>query len=222
MPIPPDVEKVLSSFVDPGLRIPDAPNNYVYPKIATIRDVDILPSAGRLDAKFVGANYEVVLDDAGGLNQVLLRLATGLPTPFPMPDDLPLKRKFKTPLSLQNKAHAYVILRLTGKNWQFSYDKAPFSIGPEGAAIPEAYFHARKVDAQGAIVDPATPTKDCRIAFFVSDGPKAIGGLERYSHAFNLHLDLKYKNSENQDSFMPIIVDPDIRYPGGSGQDADP
>jgi hypothetical protein len=222
MTITAELEELLQTILtDPGVNIPEAPQNYVYPNIATIREIDIQSSDGRLDAKFVGANYEVDLDEAGGLSQVLTRLATGRPTPFPMPDSLVQKRKFKTPLSLQNKVHSYIIIRLTGRNWQFSYDKAPFSVGIDGAKS-EAYWQARKVDGQGRIVAPGTPTKDCRLAFFVSDGVKALGRLRRYSHGFNLHLDLKYKNSENEDSFMPIVIDPDVRYPGGSGLDADP
>lgn len=222
MTITPRIEEILREFLnDPGVTIFDAPRNYAFPEIATIRVVDIQGSAARLDAQFTGANYEVDLGDAGGLNQVLLRLATGGPPPISMPDTGPPKRKFKTPLSLQNRKHAYIIIKLAGKNWQFSYDKAPFSLSVE-AARTGAYLHARKVDPQGRIVEPGTPTANCKIAFFVAEGHNVWNGTDSFSHGFNLHLDLRYKDSETRDSFMPIIIDPDVRYPGGSGVDSDP
>ncbi len=222
MTITPEIEDLLRGFLnDPGITIFDAPRNYVFPEIATIRVVDIQGSAARLDAQFTGANYEVDLGDVGGLNQLLSRLATELPAPIRMPDSAIPKRKFKTPLSLQNRKHAYIIIKLAGKNWQFSHDKAPFSLSIE-AAKTGAYLHARKVDPQGRIVDPGTPTPNCKIAFFVAEGHNVWNGTDPFSHGFNLHLDLRYKDWANQDSFMPIIIDPDVRYPGGSGVDPDP
>lgn len=220
MTITPAIEEILREILnDPGVRIFDAPTNYAFPEIATVRQIDIEGSPARLDAKFTGANYEVALDDAGGLNAVLRRLATNQPTPFPWPDQHEPKPDFTTPLSLQNRKHAFVIVRLTGKNWQFSYDKAPFSLSLD-AAKTGAYLHARKVDSQGGIVDPNTPTANCKIAFFVAEGHRVWNGTDPFIHGFNLHLDLRYKDSKNRDSYMPVIVDPDVRYPGGSGVDS--
>jgi hypothetical protein len=32
----------------------------------------------------------------------------------------------------------------------------------------------------------------------------------------NLHVDLLFKSEDDEELYMPVIIDPDIRHPGGS------
>lgn len=211
--ITPEFQSFLDLLTDPTLSIPDTLSKPA-PAIATIREVDITVAAGKIDAKFVKANYEVDLGDAGGLGEVLRKVANGS---ISMPDSAAPKPPYETPLSLNNEKYCYVILKLSGKNWQFSREGAPFSVGIDGW-IADVYRRARRVDAQGTVVDPTAIQDGCKVAYLIADGQTASGGTPRdYRHPFNLHVDLIYQDSATNPSHMPIIIDPDIRWPGGSG-----
>ncbi len=51
----------------------------------------------------------------------------------------------------------------------------------------------------------------CKIAFLAAKGKAAT-----YDHAINLHVDLVFDRVKPR--LMPLMIDPDVRYPGGSGQ----
>jgi hypothetical protein len=53
------------------------------------------------------------------------------------------------------------------------------------------------------------------VAYFLSDGQKAKGSKTSYIHPINIHVDLVYEGLATD--YMPLIIDPDIRHPGGSG-----
>lgn len=125
----------------------------------------------------------------------------------------------ETPLSLKNELLTYVIYKLTPKNWQFAHDYPPFTIGKEGKDA-KCYFEARRFDKLGnkdriTIKDRKPVADDCTVAYFIADGRKAKGFTGRYVHALNIHVELVY--DERVRARVPIIIDPDIRYPGGSG-----
>lgn len=211
--ITPDFQAFINILTHPSFSISDTLAGPP-PTIATIRHVDIIFAGGKMEAKFTEANYEVDLNDAGGLDEVLRRVAAGT---LSMPDNPSPKPPFSTQLSLNNEQYCYIILKLSGKNWQFSHKGAPFSIGIDGLKA-DVYRRARRVDAQGAVVDPSATKTGCKVAYLIADGVTASGGTPRdYIHPFNLHVDLIDQNSTSAPSYIPIIIDPDIRWPGGSG-----
>lgn len=184
------------------------------PTIATVREIDIKINANKIETEYSRANYTVDINNFGGLGAVLQRVANNT---LSLPDNPRPKAPYKSQLSLQNKTYCYVILKLTGKNWQFSRDRDPFSIGLS-STDPEVYFEPRKVDAQGGIVPRGEVRDECRIAYFIADGATAYDDATAYEDPFNLHLDLIDEDSHGQPSPVPIIIDPDVRFPGGSGE----
>ena len=216
MNITPEIVDLIRTYVtDPGLTIQERTNE-PEPAIATVREVDVFAHGNRIDAKYSSANYEVNLANYGGLSEVLRRLARNQ---LPVNDDPAPKGKYKSQLSLQNRKYCYVILKLTSKNWQFSRDKDPFSIGPGSVYFPPLYFEPRKVRDDGSVVTRGDIADDCKIAYFIADGATANDLADSYEDPFNLHLEVVDRDWENNRSPVPIIIDPDVRYPGGSGED---
>lgn len=124
---------------------------------------------------------------------------------------------FKSQLSIGNYQlyTIYVIKLKKDKKIQFS------NIGPVISTRQEfeKYFsEPRKFDENGNIYTPSTQKNDCHGIYFFMDGLLAsteFGG--NFSVPFNLHIDYISKDSGNTNSYVPIIIDPEIRYPGGSG-----
>ncbi|TFI58334.1 hypothetical protein E2493_10120 [Sphingomonas parva] len=190
------------------------------PRLATIREIDIKTNGNKIDAKFSRGNFVVdTTDYPGGIAEVVDRVRRDT---LPYPDDTSggPSAPFKCPLSLKNNKNVYVIFKLTGKNWQFAHNAQPFSIGVE-AYKSDCYFDARRVDSAGAVDDgddPAIKKYGCKVAYFIALGDRAVSGNPPdYVHDFNLHLDLIYSDHNQNATYTPIIVDPDIRFPGGSG-----
>ncbi|HEV2818528.1 MAG TPA: nucleotide synthetase [Allosphingosinicella sp.] len=122
---------------------------------------------------------------------------------------------FESRLSLGNKKYVYVIYRLSdNKRWQFCRDFAPITLGKK-AADSGRYFEARRFDKDGVArkIKDGTPAKDESIvAYFIADNENS-GNYN--GHSINLHVDLLYQGTRRR---LPITIDPDIRYPGGSGE----
>lgn len=200
-----------------GLSLLELSSTMPEPVSATVREIDIHfdPLTNRFITKFTKANYHVNVTSYGGIAGVVSRLAHNN---LPMTDDAAPKPPFTNQLSLQNKIYCYVVFKLTGKNWQFSYNEDPFSVALQ-STVPEIYFSPRKVDQQGNILARGTDQDNCKIAYFIADGAVAYDVDPQYVDPFNLHLDVMDTDSAGQPSRIPIIIDPDVRYPGGSGVD---
>lgn len=197
-----------------GLKIPELPGVMSAPTVATIREISLGTDRNRVNFKYTQAAYTVDLNMVGGINVVLASLANGA---FAMSDDPLPKPPYNSQLSLNNDRYIFIILKIANDNLQFSHDKDPFSLSLE-AFYPQVYYKPRRVDGQGATVEPGLVRHGCKIAYLIADGPAARGATPGpYIDPFNLHLDLLDKDSNGQDSVIPVIVDPDVRYPGGSG-----
>lgn len=218
----PELEALLRLFTVPAFKIPDfAAGETRRPRYATIREIDIKPAGQNLKLEYSRANYDVdLLDYPGGLGEVLELVRTdgieyphlGAPNPA---------KKFATELSLHNERFVYVIFKLSGRNWQFAHSRPPAAIGIQGW-IADLYREARRVDSSGNIdsgQDPNVKRAGCKVAYFVADGEAASSPrpARDYIHPFNFHVDLITKDSDNQAAYIPITIDPDIRFPGGSG-----
>jgi hypothetical protein len=113
-----------------------------------------------------------------------------------------------------------VIIRLAqGKIWQFCSDQPPFTLGTK-AFKADVYREARRFDngvperiyQQPANSGEFKPVADgSRVAYFIADN-RASGNF--VNHGFNIHVELTFRGSHVR---LPIVIDPDIRWPGGSG-----
>ncbi|MES2441749.1 MAG: nucleotide synthetase [Pseudomonadota bacterium] len=113
-------------------------------------------------------------------------------------------------LSISSKVPRYLVFMLSStKNWQFAQTGPAITVTQGTAAVN--YFEGFRVDPNGVptLNGPGGSGLDyCRVAYLVN---VRTGGL-RFSHPFNLNVDLF---NDREDQITPIMIDPDIRYPGG-------
>lgn len=124
----------------------------------------------------------------------------------------------KSDLSLYSEELSFVVFNLTGgkdKNWAFARVESPITVQaelPQGTG--EIAFEARRVDDDGEICRPDAEKSGCEIAYFVVDGANLPPSQtsDGYELNFNLHIEILGKNS----TYIPVIIDPDVRHPGGN------
>lgn len=124
---------------------------------------------------------------------------------------------FANPLSLNCHRLSYVIFKLSKKAWQFARKGPPIKLGYPGYNAAH-YFDAHRVGPNGNRDrgdNPAILIDGCKVAYLIADGASASAG-GNYDHAFNLYVDLLL--SGGGVGHMPIILDPDVRHPGGSDE----
>ena len=205
----------------PTVPMDEGPNQY--PTIATVREIDIEATADWVSFFFSRGTYFVDLTTySGGFDGLLRDLRNDA---FIFEDDTFNNRPDPpaTPLSLNNQGPSYVVYKLADKNWQFCRNHPPFSIGPK-LQNSKLYCEARRIAPWGAkeriVQDPVTeewsPVTDrSMIAYFIADGFAALGTTGIYTHAINIHVDLVFRAATP--AYTPLIIDPDVRHPGGSG-----
>lgn len=137
----------------------------------------------------------------------------------PRPPVPPIKDR-ETSLSLASDEWTLVIIRLPhNAKYQFNRRGAPFSaIGNHIGRFGETgkLDSAGNVISQRKIVEKDGAGNEvihdgCKTAYFV------IKGMEYTTTPFNVHLDIVGKHTTGEDYHIPIIIDPDVRHPGGNG-----
>ncbi len=119
-------------------------------------------------------------------------------------------------LSAQGQYLTCFVVHLSNSvNWQFSSTGAPFS-GHLGCLLNDFCTNVFRVDANGNDIAISATVSDCRTAYFVVNGPECIKyGGGKYDLPYFFNVDLKYA-SGGVDHLMPIMIDPEIRWPGGT------
>ncbi len=124
----------------------------------------------------------------------------------------------ETPLDLaleggeeEGKGPAFLMFRLDPRlNWRFSRDEPAVTL--KDSAHDQFYGDLTYIDAEGGY--HGEPVDECRLIFFKADPP-----LGNYRHGLNFNVELIQKPHVGDDEprVLPITIDPDIRFPGGSG-----
>lgn len=118
------------------------------------------------------------------------------------------------PLSLNCAAPSSVIFMLSDKgNWQFATDTDPLQF-KEGADKAR-YADFCRVAPDGTIYPfdkPYGGSAPCRMIAFSAVAPTAD-----YVDRFDFVVDVIHENKPGKKSPLRLIIDPDIRNPGGSG-----
>ena len=116
----------------------------------------------------------------------------------------------ETPLDLSvTGGPAYLIFKLDPRlNWRFSSQEP--AITHKRAEHAEYYGGLFHVGDDFASFEPVP---DCRLVYFVANPPEG-----EYQHGFNINVELIQKPhvGETEPRILPIMIDPDIRFPGGS------
>jgi hypothetical protein len=131
-----------------------------------------------------------------------------------------LPRK-ECPLDLNVQRRTYVVFRLDRKlNWQFDpYQTAVSHKKREEGDRYGGMMHV--MDNKGKKAGSVAPGNGCHLVYFIADPlPKHTGAepQEEYKHGMNLYVELDQipSHSGGERRALPLILDPDIRNPGGS------
>lgn len=120
----------------------------------------------------------------------------------------PGQRK-QTKMSFRCNELVYLLFKLDDSiDWRFSVDGP--AISADGTSGGNAVFFAPK--GAGELMDRK------RYAYAIADCPKGTSGgsggdIEAY---FNLHVD--FLEGGEGDAYIPVVIDPDVRHPGGNGE----
>jgi len=198
------------------------PNNDK-PENAIVREIDFeVPTAGVLRVFYSRFSKDVPVANDGELKGIIALLHEDR---FPSWEQDPPKQSlpFDSELSVYNDRWKYIIFLLRkNKNWQFAQKHWPITIGEKYQAF---FYDAARADSKGIPDygdDEDLIREGCRVAYVMAAADEALSTAGAYRHSINLHIDLindvKDKNGVIKKCYLPIIVDPDIRFPGGSGE----
>jgi hypothetical protein len=197
------------------------------PTTAIIREIDFTaPGNNDLYVYYSRYTKPITVIDEVELRKILISVYD---PGFPYDKFAPMapEEPFDSQLSLNNDELRYIIFRLkAGKNWQFAREGWPITIGDEGKNY---FYEAHRVDRKG-IWDKGDDRKlirdGCQVAYVIAAADEVLAKTGAYCHPINLHIDLIHEVDGLLDGkpikktcYLPLIVDPDVRYPGGSGVD---
>lgn len=182
----------------------------VVPDRVIIREISFLMDSEGLQFLYRDASPASPLPGSN-IDTVIDHLATG--RPLPILDMGDAAAGFDgTPLDLGVTGEpTYIVFKLDPRlNWRFSDRDA--AISHKNADDAGYYGGLRHVRPNGTHSE--RPVADCRIVFLVAMPPSG-----EYKHGFNFHVDLIQKPhlDHTKERILPLIIDPDIRFPGGSG-----
>lgn len=180
----------------------------IAPERVIVREITFLMDSDGLQFLYRGPASAVRLGD-GGIEEVVRGLATAPFDPFTAPASL--DGDGETPLDLGVTGEpAYIVFKLDPRlNWRFSDNEAGMT--HKHSAETAYYGGLNHVRPDGTYVPE--PVEDCRLVFLTADPPPG-----EYKHGFNFHVELIQKPhlGKTRPRCLPITIDPDIRFPGGS------
>ena len=127
-------------------------------------------------------------------------------------------------LSLNVPNTAMIIFRLSDDlDWQFSHDVPPVSLGllaAQSSTSSKNYYENAQRILPGGSPDNGNQDK-CMVACFLCDGASltqdSTANPKSFTHSINLHVDLLDRDRDgNIIRRLPIVIDPDVKNPGGS------
>lgn len=135
-------------------------------------------------------------------------------------DDAYLQEPYKTSLSMTiPRQLIYVLFRISVRKLQFDRTSRPISVPSNWI---NRFSLAKIVDRRGMRYSHQANVynDECQLCYFVVDGTQFTAQEWRDGVPINFHVDLESVKKENgvkSVSYIPIVIDPDIRHPGGSG-----
>lgn len=120
---------------------------------------------------------------------------------------------FNRPLDVCCPGTTVFVFHLSNqRKWQFTRGLKAITLGFTDEVQGDNYYSLRHVvDDSIGTADPP-PNGNCRIAYFT-----ARKASEKFAHPFNINVELIYKTDIEGRNTLPIVIDPDVRFPGGSG-----
>jgi hypothetical protein len=223
--------KMTNTIKDVALVIPVVPFTEVPEKplapiarYATVREIEFAPDGDRLRMYFSKWSNEVDLNPYGGIQGLIDAIfSTSQPYRFQHETESVPDSPYLSGLSLRNGSLRYIVYVLSAKQWQVCRIGRPVTLGKK-AADSGVYYNARRSWAPGPggtdngtsfEADENQGRDGCKVLYFLANGTAALAQSQppnEYEHRINLHVDL-IQDAQHR---IPIIIDPDIRFPGGS------
>jgi len=129
----------------------------------------------------------------------------------------PYPNKSKSNLSIRHDAFSYMVFILYNKNTQFCEGGEAFRVERNNDDYYTDPYCAW--DYNGTIATGRTPGPGCRVASFLANSAEdQAASTTEFFTSFNIYLDmrLKRKDDPTQIRSLPIVIDPDVGYPGGN------
>lgn len=179
----------------------------------------VLPN-GELNLYYSGV-YRFTISASNTIDNYLMSLAIdpdGVPWTTPTE---PEPAKGKSNLSVRHNQRSHLVFVLENMNWQFTEveQQPPFKVKDGFAGY---YMAAKCAWLEDPILKKAKvgPYPDanarCRVASFIADTAGHLGLPTPVDHVpFNINLDLRLRRADQKIRLLPIIIDPDVGYPGG-------
>ncbi|CAN5402849.1 hypothetical protein BH10PSE14_BH10PSE14_39490 [soil metagenome] len=217
----PTSELMLRPFLGDCAEFPGSPAIGNAPKELVVFELDFgCDGNGSFHIFFSRCWGPSIIKDEKDFKQQLLEIVNNK---MPKLNKITKKDPKDPPLSLRADKNRYIIYKLTDKNWQFTQAGFPFKIATD-INNKGIYYEARRVTPQGDIQikgDQNTVGDLSRIAYFISNGYEMVhnpGSRPKYPHGLNIIVDFY---DEVSGTAMPIMIDPDIRFPGGTTLEVD-
>lgn len=125
----------------------------------------------------------------------------------------------ETPLSIRHNGYTYMVFILDKKNWHFTAGREPFEVRSDKKSY---YLDPQCAWIVGANVEvKRTPPigSQCTVASFIANAKldqKEKGDDNQSFHSpFNFYVTLRVKGKNGRVSNLPLVIDPDVGYPGG-------
>lgn len=131
-------------------------------------------------------------------------------------DSTPNLRK-PSKMSFKCKDIVYLAFKLDpALNWRFTADGAPISMD-KFWETKNVFFNVKNFDEAGKETIPSR-NNAYKYAYMIVDSPKGTpGGSGTPIEArFNLHVDFVEDPANDDSPYVPVILDPDVRNPGGN------
>jgi hypothetical protein len=120
----------------------------------------------------------------------------------------------ETPLDLNVDRPSAIVLAVPDRsNMQFAQG-LPVSL--KSAVSATGYCNLRYVRyrADGGAELASEPFAGCKaVVFFATNPPEG----QAYGHGFNVHVDVVQRRPDGVTQILPIILDPEVKNPGGGG-----
>ncbi len=134
----------------------------------------------------------------------------------------PIKAGKKKLTSIKCNTKSILAIRLADSlNWRYASDSACAKL-PKGNSFNTYFLGASRVSSDGSLVDipPHVPMPagiQTKLAVIFIDGENlAKQNIQGYIAHFNLQIEIAVVDSDGNTDWLPMIIDPDTRYPDGT------
>ena len=203
--------------------IPDQPIGPQFePKLARIYEIAFSNSADKLEFYYSSFHEFSVTNESEFLSEMarLIQSGRAYGNPLPPRDNDSLGNPIGTKLSVKwpkSSDVGYLVIRLPEKsNIQFNANYLPLTMD-HANIVNEQFVESGKFDSKGNRFSPRRKLENCKYAFFTVNGPNLPDdGAAEFIRRFNIHVELLESYGGKVINRIPIIIDPDVRNPGGN------